>query len=143
PAISPMTRKVMLQLSISSFSFLRDRMPNSDSSLFVYSCLRQLTQLAPYSARNREESTAKSQQRLGIGKTRKAEQTFRKGHLIARTSYASRITSCASLSSLNPTNLECLRCPSGVHSVNSICAISLRLEPHAVFHLLVGMRLSE
>ena len=28
PAISPMTRKVMLQLSISSFSFLRDRMPN-------------------------------------------------------------------------------------------------------------------
>jgi hypothetical protein len=28
PAISPMIRKVMLQLSISSFSFLRDRTPN-------------------------------------------------------------------------------------------------------------------
>jgi hypothetical protein len=36
----------------------------------------------------------------------------------------SRTTFRASLSSLIPTNLACLKCRSGVHSVNSICAIS-------------------
>jgi hypothetical protein len=36
----------------------------------------------------------------------------------------SRTTSRGFLSSLNPTNFECLICPSGVHSVNSICATS-------------------
>jgi hypothetical protein len=36
----------------------------------------------------------------------------------------SRNTPPASLSSLNPTNFECLRSPSFVHSVNSVCATS-------------------
>lgn len=42
-------------------------------------------------------------------------------------------TSLATLSSLNPTNLECLRCPSGVHSVNSIWATSCGLSHRQFF----------
>ena len=41
-----------------------------------------------------------------------------------------RTTSRASLSSLSPTSFECLRRPSGVHSVNSICATSSVLTPN-------------
>ena len=36
--------------------------------------------------------------------------------------HCSRTISPGSLSSLNPTNFECLRCASGVYWVNSICA---------------------
>jgi hypothetical protein len=73
PAISPMIRKVMLQLSISSFS-LRDRTANSDSRPICFlTCdsglRRPLIMLA----------SAKSQPRLRIGLTRKARGTFRKG----------------------------------------------------------------
>src|SRR5262249_10580905 len=132
PAIIPMIRKVMLQLSISSFSFFRDGTANSDSSLFVYSCLRQLTQLAPYNARNREESTA-----ARIGLARKAEQTFRKDF------------DCANELRF-PNNFlgififpqpDKLRMPQ-VTVWRPLCKLylrdQLRFKPHTVFHLFLG-----
>ena len=42
-------------------------------------------------------------------------------------------TSFGSLSSRNPTNFECRRCPSGVHSVNSICATNSGLSQMQFF----------
>jgi hypothetical protein len=44
-----------------------------------------------------------------------------------------RTTSEAFLSSLRLTNLECRRCPSGVHSANSICATSSGLSQRQFF----------
>ena len=45
----------------------------------------------------------------------------------------SRTTSSASLSSRNPRKLACLRWPSVVHSVNSICATSLGFNHRQFF----------
>jgi hypothetical protein len=65
PAISPMIRKVMLQLSESSFSFLRDRTAKFrlNTNLFTVACdsglRRPLIMLA----------SAKTQQRLRIALT--------------------------------------------------------------------------
>ena len=58
PAISPMTRKVMLQLSISSFSFFKDRTAKFrlKTYFFTLACDTGLRR-PPYNARKREEST--------------------------------------------------------------------------------------
>ena len=54
PAISPMIRKEILQLSISSFSFLRDRTAKFKLKTYLFNlAYAQRTPLAPYNARNR------------------------------------------------------------------------------------------
>jgi hypothetical protein len=76
PAISPMIRKVMLQLSISSFSFLKDR--TAKFRLKTYSLLlpAPMDSVGPLIAL----AIAESQQRLRIGLAGEAGQTFRKEH---------------------------------------------------------------
>jgi len=58
--------------------------------------------------------------------------------VVRRDRRHSRLISCASLSSLNPAKLECLRCPSLVEL--DLCNAH-RLEPPAFFHLLRRERL--
>src|SRR6266496_6710806 len=72
PAISPMIRKVMLQLSISSFSFLRDRMAKFKLKTYLFNLAYAPTDsVGPLIAL----AIAESQQRLRIGLAGKAGQT--------------------------------------------------------------------